>query len=165
MTLLVVLLIASSIVGLTFSQRGQLWADRSTQLEAELAQANSALETSREDLASARSTLARSEADVAALETRLGELANEKAQAQDDAASANLSATYLYELTQAATATTAQMDVCIQYQDSWSEVLVNIANGYTYNRSELNEFINDMTSTCAKARTMAAYLQDALDAL
>lgn len=96
-----------------------------------------------------------SEADVGRLEKRVAELADEKAKAIDDAARADLFADSLIELTGLATLTVELFDLCLDYSDSFNDILDNMRLGYVYDQREIDTFVADMSEVCTAAEVSA----------
>lgn len=145
--------------------RGSSWAERAANSEIALEEARVSLEESAGKIDDLQESLYLSERDVKELEERLTLLADEKAQAKDEAAQATLSAAALYELTRSATSVTTLMSRCIAYQDRWTDVLVNVASGALYDRTSIDAFISEMSSTCESAQASAEALRSIVDGL
>lgn len=161
---MVVVVVLSCTSYIAYS-RGVAWEDRSSEALVSLKAAQNKLVDATEELGRLESDLVSSERDVKSLELRLTELADEKAQARDEAAQATLSVASLYDLTQAASSVTSLLSRCIAYQDRWAQVLISVASGATYDKSSVDSFAKDMATTCANALTSAEILKDVVDGL
>lgn len=159
-----VLLLAVTLAYVSYN-RGSLWAKRATDSAAALKEAQYSLEEYVNKVDDLQESLYLSERDVKDLEERLTMLADEKAQAKDEAAQATLSAAALYELTQSASSVTTLMSRCIAYQDRWADVLVNVASGTLYDRASINTFVSEMSSTCESAQDSAEALRSIVEGL
>lgn len=157
LTLLILAAIGLGSMVVLSAQNGNNW-----RVEAEYAAKEIRdLETApRAEITELRNQLERSEADVVQLQERLEVLADEKAQARDRAAIADNEAEFLQELTVRAADITKWLTACIEYQDNWAEVLVNIGTGYSYEEAELERFIKEMSTICARAQVGAEALQE-----
>jgi hypothetical protein len=145
--------------------RGTTWEKRASEAIVSLRAAQDKLVEATEEMGKLESDLVSSERDVKSLELRLTDLANEKAQARDEAAQATLSVAALYDLTQAASSVTSLLSQCIAYQDRWAQVLLNSASGTAYEKSSVESFAKEMATICANALTSAQALKDVVDGL
>lgn len=150
-------LIAAVALALLAVSSGNNW-----RIEAQ--QAQRALTNSQEVVDDAVSELTelleRSEQDVRDLESRLADLADEKAQARDAEVAAGAEAQFIWTVAVMAADVVNELDLCVQYQDQWVDVLTSIGAGYSYNSTDIDTFIDDMVSTCVSAQGRAAALRE-----
>ena len=110
----------------------------------------------------ARTKTTKAEQEIAKLKVRLAEVANEKAQAQDAKEYANVAAQELAEVAVIAAEITTDLELCIDYGNEAVDIVLKIADGYTYSDRSLEKFGDDWTAACNDALGNAADLREYL---
>lgn len=114
---------------------------------------------------SSRSDLKESRAEIASLKDRLGEVANEKAQEQDEKEIATAVAAELAQIAAFAATLSSDLESCIDYTTLIARAAFDIGNGVPLSESYVDELIASTTATCAAARSNAADLRGYVDSL
>jgi hypothetical protein len=169
------LLLAVAAAGVAFAvaveQRdvAAAWRDRALALEEQRDAAvdqNATLQGQLDDIAALLTT---SETDVSQLETRLRELADEKAQAEDTATTVQVERDVFLDLTARIADATDALDVCVSRLFDLQQASVDAFNrsaaGESVDVAPLNAQATDVTSFCNDARQAAASASAAADQL
>jgi hypothetical protein len=111
------------------------------------------------DLEATSASLEDSQADVSALEARVSRLANEKAQAEDAQADAELTAQQIAELVTIAGDVANDLEICLDGMNDFTEILVDIQY---YDPDEVSDFVDTVGTQCGRARAANDQLQSLL---
>jgi uncharacterized phage infection (PIP) family protein YhgE len=111
------------------------------------------------DLETTTASLEDSKADVSALEGRVSRLANEKAQAEDAQANAELTTQQIAELVVIAGDVANDLEVCLDGMNDFTDILVDIQY---YDPDDVSEFVDTLGTQCGRARAANDELQSLL---
>lgn len=100
--------------------------------------------------------------EIEDLEKRVGDLANEKAQAQDEREYATATAQEIAEIAALAAEINDDLELCIEYGNQAVDIAIDLGNGYTFNEREFDRFIDEWEYACSTARKKAADLRSFL---
>lgn len=112
-----------------------------------------------------RSNLDETREEVSELKERLGEVANEKAQEQDEKEAANAIAAELTQIAEFAAMISYDLESCIDYTALIAQAALDLGNGVSLSSSYVDTLIADTTETCRTARSNAADLRGYVDSL
>jgi hypothetical protein len=169
--LLLVLGLAGAAAGVAWDQRevAASWQARATGLEAQRDAALARTSELEAELDELLTSLETSEVDVAALEARLRELADEKAQAEDAVVTGEVEREVLRELSTRVTGAVEALDACVtrlfELQRASVDAFNLAAAGEVVDVEPLNAQATETTAFCNEARTAAANAGAAADQL
>lgn len=114
---------------------------------------------------SSRSDLDEARGEVSELKERLGEVANEKAQEQDEKETVTAIAAELAQIAEYAATISYDLETCIDYTLLVAEAAIDLGNGVPLSASYIDTLVINTTETCRTARSNAADLRGYVDSL
>lgn len=154
--LLVLLLGGAGYAGVYLYQTSQAWQERSEEYLRASQGLGEELATSETALAGARSELEAVRAQLATAQTRIVELADEKAQLGDDREVQRQLVDYQQRISEAAGQVALALDQCVQGQN---QLIGYMENAAQYDPAELEQFGTDVQALCQAATDANAALQ------
>lgn len=112
-----------------------------------------------------RSDLQEAQTEVTELKERLGEVANEKAQEQDEKETATAVAVELAQIAEFAATISYDLESCIDYTAMVAQAAIDLGNGVLLSDSYIDSLVTNTTVTCRNARSNAADLRGYVDSL
>lgn len=154
--LLVLLLGGAGYAGVYLYQTSQAWEERAEEYLRASQGLGAELATSETALAGARSELEAVRAQLATAQTRIVELADEKAQLGDDREVQRQLVDYQQRISEAAGQVALALDQCVQGQN---QLIGYMENAAQYDPAELEQFGTDVQALCQAATDANAALQ------
>ncbi|NCT89944.1 hypothetical protein GXB85_03110 [Cellulomonas sp. APG4] len=162
------MLVALAGTGIAYLWRtSDAWEGRAEAYRGEAAELGTELATTRAELEGARSELAAVRDQLSTANTRIAELANEKAQVGDDREAQRQLADYQERVTEAAGDVALALDQCVQGQQQLITYLRAQADAppdqKPYDEAALTQYATDVDTLCQAATEANATLQTELE--